>query len=120
MPGDGWRSKEDMFGLKIEPQHVIIRPFLMKLQVAKVCAQWAQTRRPGHSQLRGTSDETSYLDLDRIVCRHPRFEENCAFSRAPEGAHIFPKAKYNGGFKWLDDKEDFNRIAFKQRWACAV
>ena len=52
--GGGWRSKEDPFGLKIEHQHVVIRPFLMKLHVAKVCAKGAQTRRPGHFPLEGT------------------------------------------------------------------
>ena len=53
-PGGGWRSKKDPFGLKIEHQHVVIRPFLMKLHVAKVCAKGAQTRRPGHFPLGGT------------------------------------------------------------------
>ena len=67
MPGDGWRSKEDMFGLKIEPQHVIIRPFLMKLQAAKVCAQWAQTRRPGHFPLRGTRNPCKFNIPNRII-----------------------------------------------------
>jgi len=54
---------------------------------------------------------TSFYSYTDTVYKYQRIEEDNAFARCiPEGAHIFPKAKCNGIYEWLDDK-DFNRLA---------
>ena len=53
---------------------------------------------------------TSYYTFDNTVYKYQRIEKENAFLRSiPEGAHIFPKAKCHGIYKWLDDQE-FNRL----------
>ncbi|CAB9517741.1 Nitrilase family, member 2 [Seminavis robusta] len=45
---------------------------------------------------------------------YQRIETDAAFARcSPEGAHIFPKAKCEGKYKWLD-KPTFNRLALSR------
>ena len=57
------------------------------------------------------SATTSYYTYDDTVFKYQRVETENAFARSiPEGAHIFPKAKCHGIYKWLDEQE-FNRLA---------
>lgn len=54
---------------------------------------------------------TTIYSTSRTVFKYQRIEADTAFARnAPEGAHIFPRAKCKGPYEWLD-KADFNRLA---------
>lgn len=57
---------------------------------------------------------TTIFSRSDTVYKYQRIETDQAFARTdPEGAHIFPKAKCKGRYKWLD-KPFFNRLALSR------
>lgn len=57
---------------------------------------------------------TTIISRSDTVFKRQRIEANGAFGRtAPESAHIFPRAKFEGKYKWLD-KEPYNRLALSR------